>query len=275
MLPELARVSFGKNQDATSRNMEHKTSTNSAISRSMELLELVSKQLRPISVQEIALEMGWPRQSAHRLVSQLEALGVLVRELGTDRFSVGSRLRSLSLACLSNHQQTSASHVILERLVSEVGETCNVGMLDGSQVFYIDRVECDWPLRVQLRPGSRVPAYCTAIGKLLLAFSESKARQKILSSIDLVPLTDNTITDPVLLDMAFEEIRTRDFSINREEDAVGLIAVAVPIRDQTKNVVAGLGMHAPTARVSIDRARGLLPKIRAAADEIASKMFEN
>ena len=253
--------------------MERKASPNSAISRTFNLLEVVSKQLRPISIQELSLELGLPRQSVHRLVSQLEMLGVLVRELGSDRFSIGSRLQSLSLACLSSHQQTSSSHAILERLVSEVGETCNVGMLDGGQVFYVDRVECDWPLRVQLRPGSRVPAYCTAIGKLLLAYSESQVRRKVLASMDLVQLTDSTITDPLLLDLAFEEIRSRDFSLNNEEDSVGLIAVAVPIRDPSGNVVAGLGMHAPTARVSIDRAKGYLPKIRAAADEIARSMF--
>ena len=253
--------------------MEHKASPNSAISRAFDLLEVISKQLRPISIKELSLELGLPRQSVHRLVSQLETLGVLARDLGSDRFSIGPRLKSLSLTCLSSHQQTSSSHAVLERLVSEVGETCNLGMLDGGQVFYLDRVECDWPLRVQLRPGSRVPAYCTAIGKLLLAYSESRVRKKLLSSMDLVQLTDNTITDPALLDLEFEEIRTREFSLNNEEDSVGLIAVAVPIRDPSGNVVAGLGMHAPTARVSIERAKGYLPKIRAAADEIAKSMF--
>lgn len=253
--------------------MEHKASPNSAISRAFDLLEVVSKQLRPISIQELSLELGLPRQSVHRLVSQLETLGVLARDLGSDRFSTGPRLKSLSLTCLSSHQQTSSSHAVLERLVSEVGETCNLGMLDGGQVFYLDRVECDWPLRVQLRPGSRVPAYCTAIGKLLLAYSESRVRKKLLSSTDMVQLTDNTITDPALLDLEFEEIRAREFSLNDEEDSVGLIAVAVPIRDPSGNVVAGLGMHAPTARVSIERAKGYLPKIRAAADEIAKSMF--
>ncbi|EPX75434.1 IclR family transcriptional regulator [Salipiger mucosus] len=252
---------------------EQKTSANSAISRSFDVLDVLSRQLRPVSIQELSLELGVPRQSVHRLIGQLEALGIVTREIGSERFSVGTRLKSLSLACLSSHQQTASSHAILERLVGEVGETCNVGMLDSGQVFYLDRVECDWPLRVQLRPGSRVPAHCTAIGKLLLAFSESRTRQKILANTKLSQLTDNTITDPVLLDLAFEEIRTRGFSINNEEDSVGLIALAVPIRDPSGTVVAGLGMHAPTARVSIERAKGFLPKIRAAADEIAEAMF--
>lgn len=253
--------------------MDEKTKTNSAISRSMDVLEAICRYLRPVGVQELAMELGLPRQSVYRLVVQLEVLGLVLREPGSDRFSIGPRLRTLSLSCISSYQQTGATHNILVNLVKEVGETCNVGMLDGSQVLYIDRAECDWPLRVQLRPGSRVPAYCTAIGKLLLAFCESRRRRKIIDMMDLIPLTENTITDPVLLDLAFEEIQARSFAVNKEEDSVGLIAVAVPIRDPSGEVVAGLGLHAPTARMSIDRAKGYLPKLRAAADEMASALF--
>lgn len=253
--------------------MNEAPNTNSAIARSIDILELISSQLRPVGVPELSLELKLPRQSVHRLVVQLEQMGLVTREPGSDRFSVGPRLHTLSLSCISSYQQTGATHHILVALVEDVGETCNVGMLDGNQVVYIDRVECEWPLRVQLRPGSRVPAYCTAIGKLLLAFAESRHRQKVLSSISLRPLTDRTITDPVLLDLAFDEIRARDFATNNEEDSLGLIAVAVPIRDPAGNVVAGLGLHAPTARMSIDRAKGILPKLRAAAAEISASLF--
>ncbi|MCF8482800.1 MAG: IclR family transcriptional regulator [Rhodospirillum sp.] len=254
--------------------MNGTASTNSAISRSILLLEAISRYLRPVGVQELALELDQPRQSVHRLVAQLEALGLVLREPGSDRFSVGPRLRTLSLSCISSYQQTSTTHQILINLVKEVGETCNVGMLDGNEILYIDRVECDWPLRVQLKPGSRVPVYCTAIGKLMLAFSETRHRRKVIEAIDLVQLTDSTITDPILLDLEFDEIQARNFAVNREEDALGLIAVAVAIRDPAGEVIAGLGMHAPTARMSIDRAKGCLPKLRAAAAEMSQAMFK-
>lgn len=249
--------------------MNKTISSNSAASRSIELLEALSSHKRPVSVQELALELEVPRQSAHRLVTQLESLDLISREPGSERFSIGSRMRSLALSCMSNYLQTSASHGVLTALVGTVGETCNVGMLDGNQVFYLDRVECDWPLRVQLRAGSRVPAYCTAIGKLLLAFSDKDTRAKLLAGTDLQQLTDNTITDPNLLESVFEEIRSKDFSINNEEDSVGLIAIAVPIRDTSGKVIAGLGVHAPTARMPVERAKGLLPKIRASAEMIS------
>lgn len=249
--------------------MNKTTHSNSAVSRSVDMLEAISLYKRPVSIQELALELNVPRQSAHRLMVQLEDLDLISREPGSERFSIGERMRSLALSCMSNYLQTSASHDILTGLVKTVGETCNVGMLDGNHVFYLDRVECDWPLRVQLRAGSRVPAYCTAIGKLLLAFSDQDARAKLLARSDLQSLTDNTITDPALLESAFEEIRKQDFSVNNQEDSVGLIAIAVPIRDNAGRVVAGLGVHAPTARMSVERAKGFLPKIRASAEKIS------
>lgn len=249
--------------------MNKPISSNSAVSRSIDMLEAISSHKRPVSVQELALELDVPRQSAHRLVAQLEGLDLISREPGSERFSIGGRMRSLALSCMSNYLQTSASHDILTGLVKAVGETCNVGMLDGNHVFYLDRVECDWPLRVQLRAGSRVPAYCTAIGKLLLAFSDKDAREKLLAGMDLQPLTDHTITDPILLESTFEDIKQQDFSVNNQEDSVGLIAIAVPIRDKSGRVVAGLGVHAPTARMSVERAKGFLPKIRATAEKIS------
>lgn len=247
--------------------------SNSAASRSFEMLETIAQHKRPVSIQELALELEVPRQSVHRLVTQLEALELLVREPGSERFSIGGRMRSLALSCISSYQQTGASHDVLVRLVEAVSETCNVGVLDGNQVYYLDRVECDWPLRVQLSAGSRVPAYCTAIGKLLLAFAEPDVRRRMLARMDLRPLTDNTITDPGLLEVTFEEIRRQGFSVNSEEDSVGLIALAVPIRDGLGKVIAGLGVHAPTARMSVERAKGFLPKIRAAADKISEIGF--
>lgn len=247
--------------------------SNSAVSRSIDLLEAIAAHRRPVSIQELALELVVPRQSVHRLVTQLEFLELVAREPGGERFFIGARMRSLALSSISNHQQTSGCHDILVGLVEEVGETCNVGVLDGNQVYYLDRVECDWPLRVQLRAGSRVPSYCTAIGKLLLSFAEETARQKLLTGMDLRPLTDNTITDRRLLEAQFEEIRQQDFSVNCEEDSVGLIALAVPIRDASGHVVAGLGVHAPAARMSVDRAKSFLPKIRAAAEKISGIGF--
>jgi DNA-binding IclR family transcriptional regulator len=164
-------------------------------------------------------------------------------------------------------------HEILEGLVGEVRETCNIGVLDGNEVVYIDRVECDWPLRVQLQAGSRVPAYCTAIGKLLLAHRTPGQLEQCLNSVLLMPLNGNTITKANTLRIALEAIRTQCFSINNQEDSIGMLAVAVPILGADKSVMAGLALHGPEARLSESRATSLVARLNSAARDISYFLF--
>lgn len=247
--------------------------TNTAIQKAVAILETIANDTRALSLPDIAEQLSLPRQTIHRVVKQLEEIGLVMRDPKRERYSVGQRLNQLALAAISNSQQIKASHAVLQNLVDEVGETCNVGMLDGHQVIYIDRVECDWPLRVQLKAGSRVPVYCTAIGKLLLANLDSESRKHLLSVCKLKRFTENTITQPDELEANLEEIRLLGYSINNQEDSVGLIAMAVPIRNVHDQIVAGLAVHAPEARLSIPATRRLLPRFQEAAAKIGSTLF--
>lgn len=148
-------------------------------------------------------------------------------------------------------------------------------MLDGTEIIYIDRAECDWPLRFQLRPGSHVPAHCTAIGKLMLTNLVAEQRQQTFRAMDMRKYTKNTITDPQLLEAQLDQIAAQGYSINNQEDAIGLIAIAVPIRDPNGTIVAGLGVHAPEPRYSIAKAIDDLPKFQAATERIGAAMFTN
>ena len=107
----------------------------------------------------------------------------------------------------------------------------------------------------------------------MLANLEPEIRRTILSACNLEKHTDNTITDPERLDASLEEIRQQGFSINNQEDSVGLIAMAVPVHDAQNQVVAGLAVHAPMARLSIPDAKRLLPKFSEAATKIGNALF--
>ncbi len=251
---------------------EH-TATNTAIQKAIAILETIANDTRALSLPDIAEQLSLPRQTVFRVVKQLEDIGLVIRDPSRERYYIGQRLNHLALASISNSHQNKTSHAILQQLVDEVGETCNVGMLDGHEVIYIDRVECDWPLRVQLKAGSRVPVYCTAIGKLLLANLGAEARQHVLSVSKLKRFTDSTITSPEELEANLEEIRLLGYSINNQEDSVGLIAMAVPIRNVHDQIVAGLAVHAPEARLSIPATRRLLPRFQEAAAKIGSTLF--
>lgn len=255
--------------------MADKSEPNSALQKALSVLEAIVQDVRPLGVVDIAEELNVPRQTAHRVIRQLEQLGLLHKDPSRERYIPGSRLRTLAINTISSVQSTRGTHSILQKLVDEINETCNIGMLDGNEIIYIDRAECDWPLRVQLRPGSHVPVHCTAIGKLMLANLGPDQRQQTLRTIDMRKFTKNTITDPQLLEAQLDQIAAQGYSINNQEDAIGLIAIAVPIRDPNGTIVAGLGVHAPEPRYSISKAISDLPKFQVAAERIGIAMFAN
>jgi len=244
------------------------------LGKAIRILEIITADVRGQTAVDVAEAEKIPRQTAHRILRQLEDLELVQREPGSERFTVGPRLKRLALASISKFQQTQVTHTILQELVADVRETCNIGMLDSNQVVYIDRVECDWPLKVHLEPGSHVPVHCTAIGKLLLAHAESGVQRRILAVTKLTKYTENTITDPRRLDLALEEIRERGYSTNNGEDAVGLVALAVPVKDPRGDVIAGLAVHAPDARVPLKTMLSLRPRMETAAARIGSVLFD-
>lgn len=254
--------------------MTDKPETNSAIQKALSILEMVTQEIRPLGIVDISRDLGLPRQTVHRVIRQLEELSLLRKDPGTDRYTTGARLRALALNTISSSHSTRASHAILQGLVEVVKETCNVGMLDGHEIIYIDRVECDWPLRVQLKAGSHVPAHCTAIGKLLLAYQPKDARDRILRTAPLRKFTKYTITDPDQLEASLDQIAAQGYSINNQEDAIGLVALAVPVRDPQGEVIAGLAVHAPEPRFPIAKAIEHIDTFREAAGRIGLSLFE-
>lgn len=252
---------------------ERARTTGSALEKAVGILEVLADQVRPLSLSDLAELTAMPKQTVHRVVRQMEELDLVTRETGADRYVFGARLRQIGAAALAAPRQSLATRQILTELVDEIGETCNIGVLDGEQVLYVDRVECHWPLRVQLRPGSRVPSHCTAIGKLLLAHLSEARRRQLLPQLDLTAYTRNTLVTVSGLDAALAEIRNQGFAINQEEDSLGLNAMAVPVRDSSGRVLAGLAVHAPSARLPLAEMLERRPLLEAAAVKVAQVLF--
>ncbi len=245
------------------------TSPSSAIAKAFRLLEIIVRSPQPMSLNDLAAAAHLPKPSAHRMLQQLEDIGIVKRDVLGKRFGVGDDLGALAIDVIGALARTPAVRDIMQGLVKELGESCNLGILDGHDILYLERVECDRPLRMHLRAGSRVPIHCTAVGKLLLAsFPEAKAR-KMLDGLTLSRYTPNTITDPDVLLEKLREIRRGGVSVNSEEFTTGLIGVAVPVTVRG-TVVAGLAVHAPIFRMTVEQAgEKAVPLLRRAADEIA------
>lgn len=240
----------------------------SALAKSLAILDVVTASPGPVSLAEIARQLDMPRQTAHRLTGQLLETGLLQRDPEKDHYLVGHRAIDVGLAALQAGARIAPVDAILRRLVADINETCNLGVMDRSQVLYIHRVECDWPLRMQLAAGSHVSLHATAMGKLFLAWLPKRTRERLISG-PLERYTDNTITDMPTLEDQFRLIRSRGYSLNHEENMTGLIGIAVPVPDAAGRPIAALSVHAPVFRLPLGRAQEHFQRLKVAADDLA------
>ena len=238
--------------------------------RSFAILEHVARARTPVDVLDIIGSLKLPKATAYRLVDWFVTQGYLSREPGRKRLIVGPKLSALAFNALSSSMRNDAPHVVLQRLVRTLNETCNIGTLLNGEVIYLDRVEAEhWPLRLQYTSGSRVPLHCSAIGKLFLALAAAPRRRRLLQSLELRRFTDRTITDGARLDTELRQIRKEQISFDREEYLVGVVCAAVPVFGRNGEILAALAVQAPEARMDVQTARGHLPALRRAATELA------
>jgi len=242
-----------------------------ATARSFAILEHVARARAPVDVLDIIGSLKLPKATAYRLVDWFITQGYLSREPGRKRLIVGPKLAALAFGALSSSMRHDAPHVVLQRLVHAVNETCNIGTLLNGEVIYLDRVEAEhWPLRLQYTSGSRVPLHCSAIGKLYLALAPSTRRRRLLQSLELRRFTDHTITESGRLDAELRQIRKEQVSFDREEYIAGVICMAVPVFGRNGELLAAVAIQAPEARMNVQTARRHLPALRDAAGELAN-----
>ena len=239
--------------------------------RSLRLLLILEEVARigvPATATEINRKIGLPKQTLHRMFASLESQGFLQREHDGRSYSPGRRMRSLAINTISSPGSRAARLAIMSRLAEDVGETCNLSIPDRNAMIYADRIETEWPLRIQLPVGTRVPLHCTASGKLYLSTLSRTQLERILSNTRLEKRTHKTLTDKDALLNEIGRIRSNGFSEDNEEFLDGMIALAVPIKDQDGRFVSALAFHAPTPRMPFSTAHRHLDRLRQAAAEL-------
>lgn len=235
------------------------------ILRGLVVLEKVIQAQRPISSSDLTEELDLPKPTLNRILQQLEEEGLLQRDPISRRYIPGYRARDMALGVLSHKALGAPRHAILQALSDEIGETCNCTMLDGNQTVYFDRVESNWPYRIQLPIGSKLPLHCTASGKLFLAYMKPRQRQRLLQAAPLKRYTERTITDPELLAEELRRIEQDGVGVDNEEFLAGMVALAVPVMNPANEVCFTLAVHAPTVRKPLAELRQYLPTLRQAA----------
>jgi DNA-binding IclR family transcriptional regulator len=239
------------------------------LGKALAVLEAVADHPQGIGLPDLSAQLGMARQTVHRVLVQLEAAGLLVRDIERERYSVGPRLTRLSLATLMSNNQQAAVRGVLQELVDEVEETCNIGVLEGLDYVYVERISCKWPLKIHLEVGTRSPAHCLSGGKILLAHLDPKVRERLLKSRKLVARTKRSITRIPDLEADFERIRAQGYAVNNQENFDGIVAVAVPIMGPRGLPCAALTMHGPLPRLTVETCEASVPRLVRAAQRIS------
>jgi IclR family transcriptional regulator, acetate operon repressor len=233
------------------------------------LLEVVASKDQFFSLQGLAEETNIPKPTLHRMLQQLESAGLLERSVDGRHYGTGVRLRKLAENLLLNDIFHGARHAVLRNLVTEVGESCNLTALSGSEVIYLDRVETAAPLRFYLHPGSRVPVHCSASGKVFLSEMTPAQRQRLLAHAPLEAYTPKTLTNMDQLETDIKQIKSQGFALDNEEFLPGLLCVAMLVPSATGRSNLCVAVQAPIMRLTPEKALQMLSPLKRAAEALS------
>lgn len=243
-----------------------------AVERAMQILAAFDGEPEERGVSEIAQATGLHKATTHRIMMTLLNGGFLERAGDGERFRLGLRVAELGLSVLRRLDVRRAAFPYMEKLVERFQETCDLGIFDRGWVLYVEVVHSEHSLTIAARIGRRLPAYCTASGRLFLAFLPPEVVDPIVNGA-LVPCTERTITSPERLREELELTRQRGYAIDDEELEEGIRAVSAPIRDVHGNVIAALSIPGPVSRMPPSRIPEIVEALLEATDAISSRVI--
>ncbi len=256
---------------------EGRTSTSQSLERGLAILSSFSSGRQLIGVSELARGLALTRSTTHRYVATLARLGYLQQDAGTRKYSLGPRVLDLGFTAINSMELRHVAAPHLQRLCDETGHTVNMGILDDVDVVYVERCRASrsrqHEIDLDLHVGSRLPAYCTSLGKVLLAFLPDDERDEIVGRIEFARRGPNTLTSKATLLADLERVRATGIAVNNEELAYGLRSVAVPVLSGDGETVAAVNLAAHRAMASLDDLVARLgPLMQRTAAEISAQL---
>ncbi len=252
-------------------NLENKAGAGliQSIKRAVDVLKCFETHIS-LGVTEISKMLSLHKSTAFGIINTLEKCGLLEKNEASSKYSLGMELFRLGSNININIREICAPH--LKQIVESTGETVNLVMRSGENVIYLDKVESPYSMRICTRIGQQYPMYCTAVGKAILAFLDASESGEILSRIQLIAFTENTITDKNKLKEQFEKIRQNGYAIDMEEMEYGLICVAVPVLNTSGSPVASISVSGPAVRMNDETKRKVSDLLLRHSKEISKKL---
>lgn len=247
-----------------------------SLERGLAILGCFTPEHPMLGIADIADGLGMSRSTTHRYVITLVALGFL-EQGGSRKYRLGLRVTDLGMSALNSTGLREHSHPFLEELRQSSTYTVSLAVLDGPEILYVDRARSfrrgQHKTDLNIRLGSRLPAYCTAMGKVLLANLAGGEQRKVVAMMDFALRGPNTITTKGSLLAELEHIREEGMAVNDEELVAGLVSIAAPVRSESRETVASINMAAHVSMISLpELIDQLLPHLVATADHISARL---
>ena len=239
-----------------------------SLARGLAVLQAFSDARKPQTIAQISQKTGIPRAAVRRCLYTLQQLGYADAEL--NNYTLRPKVLTLGYSYLSSTPLTISAQPYLNNISRALNESSSLAVLDEDEVLYVARAATSRVMSVALNAGSRLPAYCTSLGRVMLAHLPQDQLDAYLERTRLKPVTANTVTAPKKLREVLAGVRQAGYAINDEELEVGLRSIAVPVRGASGRVLAALNVGAQASRASVQQLeKEFLPVLLRGAQELS------
>ncbi len=240
-----------------------------SFARGLAVIRAFDAQRPSQTLSEVASAAGLTRAAARRILLTLQTLGYV--EADGRQFRLTAKILDLGFAYLTSMPIWNLAEPVMEHLVAQVHESCSASVLDRTDIVYVLRVPTQKIIAINLATGSRLPAFCTSMGRVLLAGLEDAKLDALLAASELKQRTPRTVTDPAELKRIIAQVREQNWAIVDQELEVGLISLSAPIRDRQGRIIAAMNVSGNAQRSTAKQMiRDFLPPLQAAAQRVSA-----
>jgi len=245
------------------------------LDKTFSILDILLQHGSSMHMTEITEKLGLYPSTIHRILDTLKHRGYVEQDPKTQKYRLGLKLLELGMAKLHQMDLVKEATPYLKELVKLCNETVHLGILEEGEVLYLAKEESSQTIRMISYVGKRAPLYCTALGKILLAYMSEEEREKILQNREFPRLTENTITDKEELEKELNRIKKQGFALDREENEKDVRCMAAPIRNYQEKVIAAISISSPIFRINKDVQNNLKEALLKTSEKISKRLGYN
>lgn len=242
-----------------------------SVKNALRILQSFSIEEPEKRISDLAISLNLSKSTVSRTMATLASEGFVIKDSTTNKFRLGLTIVALNSIVNSDMDIYQESIPVLKKLVETCGETAHISVLDNYEVIYLQKVECNHPVRFLTHIGKRNPSYCTSSGKILLAFSDKKVVDTVIAN-GLQRFTEHTITEPEELLTHLKEVKEMGHSYSYEELSEGVNSIATPIFDYTGKIVAALSVVGPKQRIHSNKIQSIVHHALRASNDLSSRL---